>query len=293
MVFEHIEKLKQEYTDKYVAIANMVPELKRFEGRTGIVRTVNMSGRALVEFLGTNDISWYDIDVDFLKIVPPPVPADEKKTVEKGTASKPSSAKATAQKKPSASTADILAMESPGDALPFLKGAWHYAQGEAYAKTGNLVSAMGEVEEISALIGEADLSPLTGNGIPAIDILNIARLTIIARVSAAEGKFDTAIEAMEEAVDLQEGLAYTEPPYWYYPSKQTLASMLLQAGKTERAEQMFLESLTYSPNNAWVLFGLSETYKAQGDKNAAKYANALFKDAWIGGKKSYPGIADL
>ncbi len=192
-----------------------------------------------------------------------------------------------------ADPADILAMENPGDALPFLKGAWHYAQGEAYAKLGNLVSAMGEVEEISALIDEADLSPLTGNGIPAIDILNIARLTIIARVSAAEGKFDTAIEAMEEAVDLQEGLAYTEPPYWYYPSKQTLASMLLQAGKTERAEQMFLESLTYSPNNAWVLFGLSETYKAQGDKNGAKYANALFKDAWLGGKKVRPSLSQL
>lgn len=192
-----------------------------------------------------------------------------------------------------ADPAETLAMENPGDELPFLKGAWHYAQGEAYVKNGNLVSAMGEAEEISSLIAEADLSALTDGGVPAVDILNIARLTIIARVSAAEGKFDTAIEAMEEAVALQEGLAYTEPPYWYYPAKQTLASMLLQAGKVERAEQLFLESLTESPNNAFVLFGLAETYKAQGDKNGAKYANGLFKDAWLGGKKMRPTLAHL
>ncbi|MHA7873378.1 MAG: tetratricopeptide repeat protein, partial [Hyphococcus sp.] len=102
-----------------------------------------------------------------------------------------------------------------------------------------------------------------------------------------------AIEAMEEAVALQEGLAYTEPPYWYYPAKQTLAAMVLQAGDAERAEQLFLESLTGSPNNAWVLYGLAETYEAQGDKNGAKYARALFKDAWLGDKKASPGLDAL
>lgn len=117
MVFEHIEKLKREYTDKYVAIANMVPELQRFEGRTGIVRTVNMSGRALVEFLGSNDISWYDIDVDFLKIVQAPEPASEQLPAQKEPASKSASSEAPAKQKPGTSTADILAM-ARGKAKP-------------------------------------------------------------------------------------------------------------------------------------------------------------------------------
>ena len=111
MVFEHIEKLKREYTDKYVSIAHMVPELKRFEGRTGIVRTVNMSGRALVEFLGTSDISWYDIDIDYLKIVdqPPPPPSPKKVTANDATPEKPSS-KTPTKASSGTSTADILAM---------------------------------------------------------------------------------------------------------------------------------------------------------------------------------------
>jgi len=189
--------------------------------------------------------------------------------------------------------ADIIALPDPGSAMPFLHGAWHYARGEAYAKLGDAENARAEVAAISKVIAEKDLSDLTNGGVPAIDILNIARLTIIARMSAGEGDFDTAIEAMEEAVALQEGLAYTEPPYWYYPAKQTLAAMLLQAGKAERAEQLFLESLTESPNNAWVLYGLAESYKQQGDKSGAKYANALFKEAWLGEKKTKPTLAQL
>ncbi|WP_375203454.1 tetratricopeptide repeat protein [Hyphococcus sp.] len=188
---------------------------------------------------------------------------------------------------------DILALEDPGDTMPFLQGAWRYARGEAYAKMGDADAAMKEAEAISDIVANADLSPLVNGNVPAPQVLNIARLTVIARASAAQNDLASAIEAMEEAVVIQENIPYMEPPWWYYPSAQTLAGFLLQDGQAERAEQLFIETLTESPNNAWVLYGLAESYKAQGDKNAAKYANALFKDAWIGGKKSYPGVADL
>jgi len=73
MPFEKAEKLKKEYTDKFVVVADGVPELRRFAGLTGVVKTVNMNGRALVEFAGTADISWYDIDPAYLKFVDAPV----------------------------------------------------------------------------------------------------------------------------------------------------------------------------------------------------------------------------
>src|SRR5262245_12744234 len=55
MIFDHIETLKKQYTDKYVVVTDGQPELKRFSGLTGMVKTVNMSGRALVEFDGYNN----------------------------------------------------------------------------------------------------------------------------------------------------------------------------------------------------------------------------------------------
>lgn len=70
---ERVEELKSEWTDKYVVVAPNTPELRRFEGRTGRVKTVNMNCRALVEFDSSEDISWYDIDPSYLSVVDAPV----------------------------------------------------------------------------------------------------------------------------------------------------------------------------------------------------------------------------
>src|SRR5215471_21150557 len=72
MVFEHIEKLKRAFTDKYVVVDAARPELARFGNAIGLVKTVNMNGRALVEFDQYDNIGWYDIELDFLKVVPKP-----------------------------------------------------------------------------------------------------------------------------------------------------------------------------------------------------------------------------
>jgi hypothetical protein len=71
-MFDQIEKLKQDYTDQYVVVDASIPELARFEGHVGQVKTVNMNGRALVQFDAWSNIGWYDIEVDFLKVVPKP-----------------------------------------------------------------------------------------------------------------------------------------------------------------------------------------------------------------------------
>lgn len=74
MSIARAETLKCELTDKYVVVAKNVPELKRFVGLTGVVKTVNMNGRALVQFDGPVDISWYDIDPAYLTVVDEPLP---------------------------------------------------------------------------------------------------------------------------------------------------------------------------------------------------------------------------
>ena len=74
MGFNAIEKLKSDYTGKYVVVDDQTPELRRFKGMTGLVKTVNMSGRALVQFESRNNVGWYDIELDFLKVVDAPPP---------------------------------------------------------------------------------------------------------------------------------------------------------------------------------------------------------------------------
>lgn len=93
MSFELAEKLKQKFTDKWVVVDASVPELKRFAQWTGKVKTVNMNGRALVEFDGPVDIGWYDIDPAYLTVVDGPKPKAAK--AEK-PAAKPAAAPAAA-----------------------------------------------------------------------------------------------------------------------------------------------------------------------------------------------------
>src|SRR5579863_9046087 len=100
MSFEQVETLKKRYTDKFVEVDASVSELRRFKGLTGVVKTVNMSGRALVQFEHPVDISWYDIDPSYLKVVDKPAPkaepAKHAAATEKKTAAAPAAAEAKA-----------------------------------------------------------------------------------------------------------------------------------------------------------------------------------------------------
>ncbi|RLS57664.1 MAG: hypothetical protein DWH91_03950 [Planctomycetota bacterium] len=88
------ERLKAELTDKYVVVQEGVPELRRFSGLTGRVKTVNMSCRALVQFDGPVDIGWYDIDPSFLQVVTAPLPKKSEAKAESAPAvAKPAVAK--------------------------------------------------------------------------------------------------------------------------------------------------------------------------------------------------------
>ena len=78
--FERIDRLRREWSDKYVEADASVPALRRFAGRVGRVMTINMNGHALVQFTGTNDIGWYDVDLARLRIVA--APAHERKPTE-------------------------------------------------------------------------------------------------------------------------------------------------------------------------------------------------------------------
>ena len=107
MSIDLAEKLKEKLTDKFVLVDASVPELKRFANWTGKVKTVNMNCRALVEFDGPVDISWYDIDPAYLTVVDAPV----KRVAPAPVAKAPASAAAPAAK-PAA-----LAGKSPLDAI--------------------------------------------------------------------------------------------------------------------------------------------------------------------------------
>src|SRR6185436_5915499 len=175
----------------------------------------------------------------------------------------------------------VLALPDPGDAIPYVKAMWHYARGIAYAAQGDFIAAKAEANAIAALEG-GDFTLLKSSGVPAQDVLALARTVIEARVAQRQGDKATAIERFEQAATLQDGLPYMEPPYWYYPVRQSLAVALLQAGRLDQAEEQFKLALRRAPGNGWSWYGLAELYKARGKADEASKLEADLAKLWIG-----------
>jgi tetratricopeptide (TPR) repeat protein len=175
----------------------------------------------------------------------------------------------------------ILALRDPGDRFPFVKGFWHYARGVALAASGEVESARREAEAIERLITAADLSGLEAQYLPAREVLRIAKHVVEARIEQAREDYGAAEHHLMEAIALQDGLSYMEPPFWYYPLRQTLGAVLLQQGRAAEAVTAFEQALRQAPRNGWVLWGLLQAQTAAGDGNAAA-TRAAFAKAWLG-----------
>jgi tetratricopeptide (TPR) repeat protein len=179
----------------------------------------------------------------------------------------------------------ILALQAPGDGIPYVKAMWHYARGVAQVARRDFTAAASEGNAIAMLERTADFAVLNASGVPAQDVLKLARTVIQARMAQAQGDTNAAIARFDEAAALQDMLPYMEPPYWYYPVRQSLAAALVQAGRLAEAEDQFQRALKRAPNNGWSYFGLAELYKARGNADEARKAEAELAKTWIGDRK--------
>lgn len=187
--------------------------------------------------------------------------------------------------------ATTLALPDPGDDLPYVKAMWHYARGVAHAWRGEPAAARAEVDALRRLAQGSDFSGLVEAGVPAPDVIALAQHVMLGRIAQAAGDWTQARAEFEQAVALEDKLAYSEPPYWYYPVRQSLGAVLLAAGKPEQAETVFRQSLLRAANNGWALHGLAMTYQRLGKRGAADTARNQFTRAWLG--SAPPDLARL
>lgn len=185
----------------------------------------------------------------------------------------------------------VLQQAPPPDDLLLVKVFFHYARALAQAQRRDLAAAQQELAAIAAIETGADFKPLDAAGVPGLAITQTARLVAAARVAEARGDLDAAAAALVEAVAIEDGLAYTEPPYWYYPIRQTLGAVKLRQGRLDEAEQAFRQSLIRVRNNGWALAGLAEVYRRQGQAAAEATTRRALARAWLG--EGRPDLARL
>ena len=167
----------------------------------------------------------------------------------------------------------------------------HYARALGFAAKKDAAGARSEIDAIAAIEQKADFKPYADWAVPGKEIVQTARLVATARLADAQGDLAGAAKAYEEAVAIEDALAYMEPPYWYYPIRQSLGSVYLRQGKLDAAEKALRDSLVRVRGNGWALAGLAEVYKRKGDAKAEKSARQAYARAWLGG--AAPDIARL
>ncbi len=131
----------------------------------------------------------------------------------------------------------------PGNRFPYVKAMWHYARGVALAARGDTNAARREADAIAVIGKDEDISALDAGGVPASELLRLARRVVAGRIAQAEHNYERAVGEFRQAVKIQDSLFYMEPPFWYYPVSQSLGAALLQADRFTDAETVFRESL--------------------------------------------------
>jgi tetratricopeptide (TPR) repeat protein len=174
----------------------------------------------------------------------------------------------------------ILGEPRPASKHKYTTAIWHYVRGLAYARKAELERASAEHAQLRAIAEQDAMRELEFFGGTAQKNLRIASHHLAGEIAAHRGNFDSAADELGAAVRLQDSLDYTEPPPWYFPVRQALGAVLLDAGRVGEAEQVYRTDLKQNPRNGWSLFGMAESLRRQGRRDEAAFVERGFSEAW-------------
>ena len=174
---------------------------------------------------------------------------------------------------------DMLTEPQPPATEPYATGIWHYGRALAFIARNQIARADAERAALADTM-KHEAFRTTLKDLPLLTNLRIADRIVGGELAAREGRTDDAVRLLEEAVALEDGLPYNEPPVWHQPTRQVLGAVLLEIGRPAEAEAAYRKDLTRFRENGWSLFGLWKSLEAQGRNEDAARARARFEKAW-------------
>ena len=157
----------------------------------------------------------------------------------------------------------VLELDPPAERLEYANAIWHYARSVAYSNKGNIESAQKEQQMIESLKDTNDVLHLDSIYYPASMLLEIADSLALGEIAISNNDYQSAIQYFANAVSVQDALPYTEPPFWYYPTRLSLGKAYLLSDQADEAEAVFKENLKRYPRNGWALYGLIQALETQ------------------------------
>jgi tetratricopeptide (TPR) repeat protein len=176
---------------------------------------------------------------------------------------------------------EIAAAPNPAPDLHYVNVIWHYAEGIAAARQGRKDDARQHLQAIRPLAADPVLlKMLVWDRYPLSHAAQIAERSLTAEVALLDKDTATAIAALQDAVKIEDGIPYDEPPGWHAPTRHALGAALLDAGKASDAEAVYRAELERNPQNGWSLIGLAQSLRAQNRSDEAAQIEKEFEQAW-------------
>jgi tetratricopeptide (TPR) repeat protein len=176
---------------------------------------------------------------------------------------------------------EIAPLPNPAPDLPYVTAIWRYAQGMAAVRQQRLDDATAHLADLSKHAADPAFDTmLVWDRYPLAHAVRIAERTLTAELALARDDKNSALAALREAVTIEDGIPYDEPPGWHAPTRHALGAALLTAGEAAEAEAVFRDELRRNPANGWSLRGLAQSLSAQGRAADAANAEAERDAAW-------------
>ena len=175
---------------------------------------------------------------------------------------------------------EILAEPVPPRERLYWTAMWRYARGLAHLAQGNADAAQAEAGALTAIAGRADLDALEIPLLLGKSLIHLAENILNAELAGNEHRHAEQINSLRAAVEQQDALPYMEPPYWYYPVRQSLGAALLNADDAVAAEAVYRKDLEINRENGRSLYGLMQSLQAQNRSADANEAERRFEAAW-------------
>ena len=114
----------------------------------------------------------------------------------------------------------------------------------------------------------------------AAAIVDIVSHMVEGEILLREGSQEKGLEELRQAVKLEDGLKYDEPPGWLIPMRHSVGASLVGAGKFAEAERVYRADLARLPEDDWALYGLAQSLRGQKRAREAAAIDARFKRVW-------------
>jgi len=115
------------------------------------------------------------------------------------------------------------------------------------------------------------------HNVPSWEALGVAEKVLEGELLFREGELSAGLQALEEAVEREDGLPYDEPWGWMVPSRHALGALTADAARLHqergdraaamalwaRAMAVYSRDLELRPANVWALTGLARCFSAR------------------------------